>query len=189
MSYRNSNFLLLGLLIERVTGLSYAAAVRRDLLRGLGERIVVQDAETPVAPVAAPNLTGTTTVPDGTFLPNRAVASSYGAAGGMVADAASLARWGYRLYGGQILDAASTVDLTTPVAPGYGLGTEILEQHWGPTGGLIGHHGRIPGYVTVLLVNPDRQLAVAVLVPGDPGRAIDTLGGRCFSRCGDPRFS
>jgi D-alanyl-D-alanine carboxypeptidase len=41
MSYSNSNFLLLGLLIERVTGLSYAAAVRRDLLPGLGERIVV----------------------------------------------------------------------------------------------------------------------------------------------------
>src|SRR6476620_8073282 len=37
MSYSNSNFLLLGLLIERVTGLSYAAAARRDLLPGLGE--------------------------------------------------------------------------------------------------------------------------------------------------------
>src|SRR6478736_7859581 len=44
MSYSNSNYLLLGLLIEKVTGLSYPAAVRRDLLPGLGERIAVQDA-------------------------------------------------------------------------------------------------------------------------------------------------
>ena len=69
MSYSNSNYLLLGLLIERVTGLGYAAAVRRDLLPGPGGRIVVQDAETPLAPVAVPNLTGTTTKPDGQFLP------------------------------------------------------------------------------------------------------------------------
>jgi len=148
MSFSNSNYLLLGLLIEKVTGLSYPAAVRRDLLPGLGARIAVQDAETPTAPLAAPYLTGTSTVPDGRFLPNRAHASVAGAAGGIAADAATVARWGYRLYGGRILDAAATVDLTTPVAPGYGLGTEILEQRWAPTGGVIGHHGGIPGYAT-----------------------------------------
>src|SRR6478736_3415893 len=181
MSYSNSNYLLLGLLIERVTGLGYAAAVRRDLLPGLGGRIVVQDAETPVVPVAVPNLTGTTTRPDGQFLPNRAWASVGVAAGGIAADAATVARWGYRLYGGRILDAAATVDLTTPVSPGYGLGTEILEQRWGPAGGVIGHHGGIPGYATVLLVNPQRQLAIAVLVPGDPGPTIDTLAKRLLT--------
>ena len=181
MSYSNSNYLLLGLLIERVTGLSYPAAVRRDLLPGLGERINVQDAETPAGPVAAPNLAGTTTGPDGQFLPNRSWASVAGAAGGITADAATLARWGYRLYGGQILPAAPTVDLTTPVAPGYGLGTEILEQRWAPTGGVIGHHGGLPGYATVLLVNPQRQLAIAVLVPGDPGPTIDTLAKRLLT--------
>ena len=181
MSYSNSNYLLLGLLIERVTGLTYAGAVRRDLLPGLGERITVQDAEPPVPPVAAPNLAGTTTGPDGQFLPNRAWASVAGAAGGITADAATLARWGYRLYGGQILPAAATVDLSTPVAPGYGLGTEILEQRWAPTGGVIGHHGGLPGYATVLLVNPQRQLAIAVLVPGDPGPTIDTLAKRLLT--------
>ena len=120
-------------------------------------------------------------MPDGQFLPNRAWASAAGAAGGIAADAATLARWGYRLYGGQILDAAATVDLSTPVSPGYGLGTEILEQRWGPTGGVIGHHGGIPGYATVLLVNPERQLAIAVLVPGDPGPTIDTLAKRLLT--------
>jgi CubicO group peptidase (beta-lactamase class C family) len=181
MSYSNSNYLLLGQLIEKVTGLSYPAAVRRDLLPGLGERIAVQDAEPPTAPVAAPNLTGTTTVPDGQFLPNRAWASVAGAAGGIATDAATLAHWGYRLYGGQVLDRAATVDLTTEVAPGYGLGTEIMEQRWGRTGGVIGHHGSLPGYATVLLVNPERQLAIAVLVPGDPGPTINILAGRLLT--------
>ncbi|HEY5881326.1 MAG TPA: serine hydrolase domain-containing protein, partial [Nakamurella sp.] len=175
-SYSNSNYLILGLLIEEVTGRSYAAAVRRDLLSGLGGRIVVQDAEVPTAPVAAPNLTGTPlVVADGMFLPNRAVASAAGAAGGIAADAATLARWGYRLYGGKVLDAGSTVDLTIPVAGGYGLGTEIVEYRWNETGGVVGHHGGLPGYVTVLLVNPERQVAIVVLVPGDPGPDLDQM--------------
>lgn len=175
MSYSNSNYLLLGLLIEQVTGVSYAAAVRRDLLDGLGGRIVVQDAEVPTAPVAAPNLTGTGTVSDGMFLPNRAVTSAAGAAGSIAADAATLARWGYRLYGGQILDAASTVDLTIPVAGSYGLGTEILEYRWNEKGGVVGHHGGLPGYATVLLVNPELPVAIAVLVTGDPGPDLDDM--------------
>jgi len=174
-SYSNSNYLLLGLLIEKVTGVPYAAAVRRDLLPGLGERIVVQDDESPIAPVAAPNLTGTPVVADGMFLPNRAWSSAAGAAGGIAADAATLARWGYRLYGGRILDAASTVDLTIPVAGGYGLGTEIQEYRWNETGGAVGHHGGLPGYATVLRVDPELPVAVAVLVPGDPGPDLDKM--------------
>ena len=39
---------------------------------------------------------------------------------------------------------------------------------------MIGHHGNLPGYDTVLLVNPERRLAIAMLVPGDPGPTIDT---------------
>jgi D-alanyl-D-alanine carboxypeptidase len=146
MSYSNSNYLLLGLLIEllieRVIGLSYPAAVRRDLLPGLGGRIALQDAETPTAPMAAPNLTGTTTAPDGQFLPNRAHASVAGAADGIAADAATVARWGYRLYGGRVLGVAATVDLSTPVAPGYGAGHRNPGTTVGPHRRVIGHHGR-----------------------------------------------
>jgi len=46
---------------------------------------------------------------------------------------------------------------------------------------VIGHHGSIPGYGTLLLVNPERQPAIAVLVPGDPGRTIDTLAKRLLA--------
>jgi len=143
MSYSNSNYLLLGLLIERMTGLSYprrgaprpaARSGRADRHAGPGDTD---------APVAAPNLTGTTTAPDGLFLPNLAHASVAGAAGGIAADAAmrgplgipALRRPGPRRCGHR-----------GPEHPGRprlpGLGTEILEQRWAPTGGVIGHHGR-----------------------------------------------
>jgi len=177
MTYSNSNYLLLGLLIEKVTGLRFNEAVRRDLLTAIGPRMVVQDADTPVPPLAAPGHSPEglpDAIPDGTFLPDRAVASAAGAAGGIAADAATLARWGYRLYGGQILPPSPTVELATEVAPGYGLGTEIIEQHWGPRGGVVGHHGGINGYTTVLTVIPAEQVSVAVLGVG-PGGPIDLI--------------
>ena len=44
-----------GLLVEKVTGVGYATAVQRDLLSGNGDdRIVVQDAQLPPPPAAAP---------------------------------------------------------------------------------------------------------------------------------------
>ncbi len=177
MNYCNSNFLLLGLMIEKVTGLRYDQAVHRDVLADGGARMIVQDAQTPIPPLAAPGRSPEwlpDAVPDGLFAPNRSLASVAGAAGGIASDAVTLAGWGYRLYGGHILAPAGTADLATEVAPGYGLGTEILEPHWGPHGGVIGHGGLTNGYVTELAVTPAQRLSVAVLGVG-PGGPIDLI--------------
>ena len=49
-NYSNSNYLLLGMLIENVTGLDYADAVHRDVLAGGDSRFAIQDAEAPTPP-------------------------------------------------------------------------------------------------------------------------------------------
>lgn len=174
-----SNYLLLGLLIEKVTGVGYATAVQRDLFSGNGdERIVMQDAQLPPPPLAAPD-NSDDLVPDGHFLPNRAIASAGGPATGIAADAAALARWGYRLYGGLVLSPEGTTEMRTPVTDQYGLGTFIvgdgrqgdLDSRLGGIG-AIGHPGfLIPGYQALLLVVPHDQLSVAVLTaaPSDAG--------------------
>ena len=169
--YSGSNYLLLGMLIEKVTGLSYSQAVRRDVLSGVGDRMVVQDAERPTPPLAAAD-PSTGPVSDD-FLPDRAVASVLGADGGIAADAPTVAGWGYRLYGGMVLPADRTVEMVTEVAPGYGLGTDILEQRSGPNGGAVGHHGGGSGYVTVLTVVPADHLSIAILAVGTDDSACD----------------
>jgi D-alanyl-D-alanine carboxypeptidase len=161
--YSNSNYALLGLLIEKVTGLPYAAALRRDLLPGTDRwRLAIQDDEAPTPPMAAP-LESARLRPDGRFLPNRAVASAALSAGSIAADATTLARWGYDLYGGRRLPPEAVSQMVT-VERGqiYGLGT-IVEQPITPDSG-VGHGGDIVGYSSSLLVIPTRQLAVAVLV-------------------------
>ena len=166
-----SDYLLLGLLVGQVTGVGYTTAVQRDLLSGNGdERIVVQDAQLPSPPLAAPD-DSDDLVPDGHFLPNRAIASAGGSATGIAADAGALARWGYRLYGGLVLSPERTAEMSTPVTDRYGLGSLVVGDD--PPGdldyrlggiGAIGHAGfLIPGYQALLLVVPHDQLSVAVL--------------------------
>jgi D-alanyl-D-alanine carboxypeptidase len=167
--YTNTNFLFLGQLIERVTGLTYAAALRRDVLAGNQERIALQDAEAPTPPLGGPDQS-TGAHPDRHYVPNRALASSGGAIGGIATDARALARWGYTLYGGLLLPAEQIREMTTPLTPGYGLGTVIL--HSVARGDTVGHDGRIFGYTAQLVVIPTRQLAVAVLIPGEQNPAL-----------------
>jgi D-alanyl-D-alanine carboxypeptidase len=98
---------------------------------------------------------------------------------GIRADAATVAEWGYQLYGARLVDAGSVHAMTTPasvtgVAPGigYGLGTEVLEGL--STDAVVGHLGDGPDHTSILVVVPARRLAVAVLMVGG-GRNITAV--------------
>jgi D-alanyl-D-alanine carboxypeptidase len=167
-NYNNLNFLALGALVEDVTGDPLAVALRRDLLDPSGlERVWVQADEQPTPPlaVAADRPQSTIVDLDGPFLPSRALSSAAGAAGGMAADAPSLARWGHLLYGGSVIEQPLVQQMTTPEddRDWYGLGTELLV-----TAGVtaVGHGGDIAVYHGVLAVWPANATSVAVLVPG-----------------------
>ena len=100
--YNNLNYLVLGQMIEQITGEPLAAALTRDLIEPAGlDRVWVQDAQQPEPPLTVseedPDLD--TVDNDGPWLPSRSIASSLGPAGGIAADAPSIARWGYLLYG------------------------------------------------------------------------------------------
>jgi CubicO group peptidase (beta-lactamase class C family) len=182
--YNNLNYILLGQLIEKVTGKPLATALREDLLRAADfNRVVVQDAEAPPPPLArpVPDLHGLPPLSDGAFLPSRAIAGVFNAAGGMAADAPSIARWTYLLYGGYVISPSLVGEMAT-AGPDihYGLGTEL-----GDFDGLkiIGHAGSVPGYYGLAFVWPQRAVAITVLVPQNPPEAVIpdmTLGQLMF---------
>ncbi len=176
--YSNAGFLILGEVIERVTGTSYAAAIRRDLLAPAGlDRITVQTAERPTPPVAYPLETGEKPVTDG-WLPDRVTSGADGGDGTIAADAPDIARWGYDLYAARtVVPAADVATMTTPVSlhDTYGLGT-IVEpaSDTGLAETTYGHNGLISrytlvaqnvGYTSELLVVPGQDISVAVLAP------------------------
>jgi D-alanyl-D-alanine carboxypeptidase len=85
--------------------------------------------------------------------------------GGMAADAPSIARWGYQLYGGRVVPT-TIVNAMTAGEGEYGLGTERYSQSLG-LGEAYGHRGEIPGYSTMLAVVPERRIAVSLLMADD----------------------
>jgi D-alanyl-D-alanine carboxypeptidase len=170
-AYSNTNFTLLGQTVEKVTGQSLPAILRAELITPAGlDRVSFQDAEPTRPPLGrwTADKAGS-----GPYLPTRSIASLDWAAGAMAADAASIARWGYLLYGGHVLDDESLTAML-PDEVGYGLGTRADRLTYN---GLlyVGHGGGTVGYSSWLGVCRDKQFAIAVLAPqGDVD--TDVLG-------------
>ena len=170
--YNGLNYYVLGMVIEKVTGKPLATVLRGDLLAPAGlDRIWMQPGEKPQPPltVAVDRTDAEVVDPASGYLPSLASASTGQGGAGMAADAPSLARWGYLLYGGRIIDGTLVTTMTTKVtdtdAGGYGFGTMVADWQ-GAT--IVGHLGDYIQYSSLLLVWPSTRTAVAVLAPA-PG--------------------
>lgn len=167
-NYSNSNYLLAGLLIELVTGRPMAQALRAGVLADITlERLIYQDDELPSDPVAMPfvwyelQITTEQANRGGGFLPARCIVTWYGSSGAMASDAMTLARWGYRLYGGSALEPSSLEAMTDTEDDGYGLGLEDFTSRFGTR--AVGHQGWLPGYRSILVALPAEATVIVVL--------------------------
>ena len=175
--YSNTNYVLLGLIAERLTGRTLAQEYRTRFLDPLGLRtITYQGVEPPsaemptayryssVALAAVPS-----DITDGTDVrPFTALTTAAGAAGSVAASSGDLARWARALYGGNAIpvdlvramvdDATATAKLR-PSYP-YGLGVQVLKID-GRTS--LGHSGRLVGARSVMRWFPDLGIAITVL--------------------------
>ena len=154
--------------------------MRADLLDPAGlQRTWVQTGETPTAPLTVGGQAAYADIvdPAGPFMPSRSFASFTVGAGSIAADAADVARWGYQLYGGQVIDSTLVTQMEadtrdSEVGP-YGLGTVVMSDDLVL---MVGHGGggSEAAYTTMLFVwTGDQPVAVAVLAP----EAADFVSG------------
>ena len=184
-SYSNEGFALLGAIIERVSGRSYAEYVAERIFAPLGIERATFD-RTPLtgrADVATLHVARETegrraVVP----APKPSYVSLWYPAGGLNISARALLRY-LELYrtggtagGARLLSAAGIARMTTPWTAGggpgahYGYGLAIRRDYHGAT--IIGHGGGSKGIASHVLVAPERGLTVAALtnladVPAD----------------------
>jgi D-alanyl-D-alanine carboxypeptidase len=187
--YSNTNYLLLGLAIERATDSTVGRELHRRVLRRF-DRIVFQGEERPRGAVAVgymdldpdPGLEHTLNDP---YVPSTSEATIAWASGNLLATAGDLARAGHALFSGDLLNARSRREMTHWVEavfepPEYGLGLardEIAgEEVWGHSGDIVGFHAdlwHLPKLRTTVaaLVNyqagadsPDKQKLVEELI-------------------------
>ncbi len=155
-----------------MTGRPLAEVLRHDLAAPAGlQHAAFQDGEKPQPPVArdVDPLCGKA---DDGYIPCRAVASRSAANAGLAADAPTIARWGYQLYGGRVIQP----ELVEEMAGGdgeYGLGTMRFSQEFG-IGDAVGHTGDMPDYTSMLLVIPAKRLSIAMLI-ADGNKNVRTM--------------
>jgi len=170
--YSNTDYVLLGLVIEKATGKTVAAFIRSDLLDPLGlTHTFYQVTEKPVGQLAhgyKGKATAFTDVSAGSMIPFTAEATAVGSAGAYVSTASDIARWAAALYDGNVLDLAdlsamSDVWQTARYKPSwpYGLGFEET----GLAGYTAwGHRGNLDGFWSAMWYLPDAHVSIVVLV-------------------------
>ena len=161
--YNNSGYFLLGAIIEKVSGQSYAKFVEQRIFIPLAMTNTAYEGHERIkGPRAAGYSKG-----DTSFVPARPLSMTQPyAAGSLVSSVDDLARWDAAIAEGKLLKAASWKKAFTPYtltngkSTGYGYGWEIGRLN-GAT--KIAHGGGINGFATYALRLPEKKVFVAVL--------------------------
>ena len=161
--YNNSGYFLLGAIIEKVSGQSYAQFLERRIFTPLGmAHTAFEGNERTKGPRAAGHAKG-----EAGFGPARALSMTQPyAAGSLVSSVDDLARWDKAISDGKLLKPASwkkaftAHKLADGKSTGYGYGWEI-----GSLNGVakIAHSGGISGFSAYAVRLPEKQVYVAVL--------------------------
>lgn len=178
--YSDTNYIVLGMIIEKVTGRRFYEEANRRLLKPLkltntipqdGPRLkgVVQGYVGPNNPFGGTDAM----MVNGKFAINPQFEWT---GGGYASTAQDLARWAKMIYEGK----AYSPDLLPEVLKGvsapmlgretkYGLGVIMRKTTLGPS---YGHSGFFPGYMTDMMYFPEHRVAVAVQVNTSVGRSL-----------------
>jgi CubicO group peptidase (beta-lactamase class C family) len=154
-SYSNSNYVLLGYLIQRISGESYGAFLRENIFLPLGMRDSGYDSRRSEALAIGYYTPGDKPIPAPPIEPSAGFA-----AGGLYSTTRDLLIWERALFGGRVISSSSLKKMTTPFKNGYALGL-IVDKANGPIS--IWHGGFILGAYTRLVYYPQVELTVVVL--------------------------
>ena len=184
--YSDTNYIVLGMIIEKVTGQRFYDEANTRLLKplklgdtipqdGLKLKGVVQGYAGPINPFGGRD----EMIQDGKFAINPQFEWT---GGGYASTSEDLARWAKMIYEGK----AYSPELLPQVIEGvpapmlggetrYGLGVIIRKTSLGTA---YGHSGFFPGYMTDMMYFPDHKVAVAVQVNTSVGRSLGKPLGR-----------
>ncbi|MHC1733882.1 MAG: serine hydrolase domain-containing protein [Bacteroidales bacterium] len=175
-AYADSHYLILGLIIEKVTGRTYYDVLDEMILGPCSLKHTFHSDRRSIPGL----IPGYTNLTEEFLLPHRVLNDNMYAfnpqmewtGGGLASSVSDLTLWARQLYGGSVLKPETMKLMLTP-APykttlfedaRYGLGSFIAE-----TDGVkyYGHTGFCPGYITYVQYLPDYNIALALQVNDD----------------------
>jgi D-alanyl-D-alanine carboxypeptidase len=170
-AYSNTNYILLGMIIQKTAQQSLADAFQQGIFAPLKMINTFLDGEEPPTDCLIP---GYSVHPEDSAqfidMSNTMHVSAAWAAGGIVSTAGDLLTFNQALFGKQILKPASlsqmrdfivAADPVYPMVNGYGLGLVSMKI---AGKACCGHVGNIPGYSSLLAYLPQDEVYLVVLM-------------------------
>lgn len=176
--YSDTNYIVLGMIIEKITGKTYYRELERRILRPFKltqtvptDRRSIPGLSQGYAGKDNPFGGSDAMINDGQMIINPQFEWT---GGGIASTASDLARWASLLYQGKVFQSSllTTMLEGVPAKLGpeakYGLGVIIRPT---PLGISYGHSGFFPGYITEVVYFPEIKTAIAVQVNTSVPRA------------------
>ena len=155
-NYCNTNYYLLGLIIEQASGVSYEDYIKENIFKPCGMKISSMSAEDTDAK-------GHGSVESGEIVVNPKFTF---AAGNIYTNVYDLLRWERMLHTGKLLSQESYNEMITPSEDsGYGFGLIISD-------GIIRHSGVIDGFNSYTEYDSAKDITIIILENYDPSTSI-----------------
>jgi CubicO group peptidase (beta-lactamase class C family) len=155
--YSNSGYVLLGYLIEQISGKNYGKFLSENIFTPLRMRDSGYSSNSNPIPRLA---SGYSPGKNGLVSADVVSPSVLFSSGGIYSTTEDLLRWEESLFEGKLLSAASLQKMTTPFKSDYALGLGVMTINGHKT---IGHAGNVEGFSTALNYYPDDKLIIVVL--------------------------
>ncbi|MDT9598698.1 serine hydrolase domain-containing protein [Sphingosinicella rhizophila] len=184
--YSNSNYFLLGVMVERV-GARPLQDTLGDLIRDAGLKQTAVDHASDIVPQRADGYALIDEKPGRFRKADYVSMDNAGGAGVLRSTPSDLVKWHQALFAGRVVKKRSLQQMLktgtlnngrpvlrddSPIAqgkPAYGFGLEV-----GTFDGLqaIGHGGSVPGYTSYVVTFPRQRLSAAVMMNVDPNQQM-----------------
>ena len=182
-SYADTNYILVGMIFERITRKTVYGEVQRRILTPFklertipSDRRILTDVITGYSMPNSPFGFEGRVIVDGKFIINPQMEWT---GGGFASTAEDLARWAKLLYEGKVLRDETLAQMLEGVAANegrgsgagnkYGLAVQIRPSEFGVS---YGHGGWFPGYISEMEYFPQHKVAVAVQFNTDAQRTL-----------------
>ncbi len=155
--YSNTDYILLGWVIELASGQTYREFVKQNIFEPLGMTDSGYDSATEiVSQRAAGYRSGARGLRNANYVDMRVPH----AAGGLYSTSGDLLKWTLALFGGKLLQPGSLEKMTTPGRGGYAFGLAVGEKNGRMR---LAHAGGIDGFGSFLAYFPASGATIAVL--------------------------
>lgn len=193
-AYDNSGYILLGAIIEKVSGKTYEQFVEEEIFRKLGMKHSRYGHADEVVPLRA---SGYSQGPDGVRNAEYLSMTQPYAAGSLMSTVDDLVIWSRALTGEALLKKSSLDRMFTPyrlksgVSTHYGYGMSLFDYEGRK---VLEHSGGIFGFSTDMIVIPEERLMIAVLCNTDspeppPGEVALRIAAKAAGKALEDRGS